>query len=327
MLKKLFLLALIFSVNKAYAISATTSPKIANNTALERIQAYAASSTKAKKLGILEPGTEVIEYKTFMKTKPGLAIMEDNSWDKSVPFDRGSHIYIWEYLNDGFSKVVINGVRYNTKIARSKSECKRFAASPRYCWAKVIEEPEYYEWKQLALQQDGQRFWILNRIVDGSGIISLKDQGVSKTRLVATKYVEPKPKVDKQEVIEEKVDNMKLLDPELKAGSKPQAPQDQVAVELSLTKEERAKLKAEAKAKLKAELAKEKTVQPAPIEMTQQEMFKQQGISKLETNFDENSTNNTLKQVNQELGKPATKLKLEKNKPLTLPVGTYGAQK
>lgn len=320
MFKNFYLLALILISNNAFAISATTPAKIADGTAIERIQAYATSSTKSKTIGIVEPGTELIEFKTFMKTKPGLAMMDDNSWDRSIQFDRGAPIQIWEYLGDGYSKVIINNVTYNTKIARSLEECKRFPASPKYCWVRVVEEPEYYEWKQVALKQEGQRFWILNRIVDGSGIIVVKDKGIEKARIVSTKYIE-KPEEIEEEVVE-KQDNKLMLDPELLTGdTKENSLENNTAKMLILNKEDRAKARKEAKEKLKEMNGQKSTKQDSKsAELSQEEVFKQQNIKTLEAPI-ENATANTLQIINKELNEqPATKLKLEKNKPLTLPV-------
>tara|TARA_Y100001960_G_scaffold328573_1_gene417704 strand:- start:1113 stop:2063 length:951 start_codon:yes stop_codon:yes gene_type:complete len=314
----MYLLAFVLLASNSYAISATTSSKVSDGVAIERIQAYAASSTKSEYVGIVEPGTDLIEHTTFMKTKPGFGVMEDNSWDKSVPFDRGSTVYIWEYIGDGYSKVTINGVRYNTKVARSKTECNRFAASPKYCWIKVIEEPEYYEWKQVSLTEDGQRFWILNRIIDASGIITLKDRGVEKSRVVKTNY-EEKPKKLETEVTEEKQNNALLLAEELKTENiKENSLESNTAKNLALSPEERKKAREEAKAKLRGESINDEE-ETKPAELTQEQIFKQQNIKELEANITAKSTKETMNSINKELAAPATKLKLEKNKPLELP--------
>lgn len=320
MLRKFYLLILVLNINSAFAIEATTASKINDGIAIEKIQAYAASSTKSKKVGIVEPGTELIEFRTFMKTKPGLATMEETPKDFSIPFDRGAPIQIWEYIGRGFSKVIINNIRYNTKIARSKTECRALISKPKYCWAKVIEEPEYYEWKQVALKQDGQKFWILNRIVDGSGVLVISDKGIEQTRIIHTKYVEEPKKEETPEIIVE-VKNKLLLDPELKTDkTQEDSLENNVAKNLLLSPEERKKARAEAKAKLKEAISgkKVKETPKTEPELTKEEIFKQQKIDTMAAPVNKQATQATISTINKDTQAPATKLKLEANKPLTL---------
>jgi hypothetical protein len=319
MFKILSLFAFIVVSNNSYAISATTASKTSNGIALERIQAYASSSTKAKTVGIIEPGTELIEFKTFMKTNPGLAMMEETSLDSAIPFDRGAHIYIWEYLGNGYSKVKINGISYNAKIARSKSECDEALVSRKYCWAKVVQEPEYYEWKQVALTQDGQKFWFLNRIIDGSGIIVVKDQGIEKARITQTKYVEQPKKAE--EVVEIKQNNSLLIDPDLKKdANEVESLEEKTAKLLLLSPEEREKARLEAKQKVKEMNNPTLEVNYKASEVSQEDMFKQQSIKDLEAKIGDKSTQNTLNIINKDLDRPAKKLELKANTPLDLTV-------
>ncbi|HAG52294.1 MAG TPA: hypothetical protein DCL21_00730 [Alphaproteobacteria bacterium] len=325
LLKRAYLLVLALASFNANAISTTTNAKVSGNVALERIQAYAASSTQSKPIGIVEPGTELIEHKSLLKTRPGLAMMMEPPKGRAIPFDRGAHVYIWEYLENGFSKVVVNNVTYTAKIARSKEECNIFPASPKYCWARVIEEPEYYEWKQVSLTNDGQRFWILNRLIDGSGIISVKDEAIVKTRLIKTTHKEQtvtEPTEAKQtsevEIIEtEKKDNKELFSADvLEEATLPKDPFARKMVESML------KPKSEIAKELKEKKQKEEK-KKAPIkEIPQEEIFKQQnltGMESLNANLKGNSTKDTIKKVNEDLGGPATKLNLKANQPLTLP--------
>jgi hypothetical protein len=323
-LTKAYLVALTLFAFNANAISTTTPSKISDGVALERMQAYAGSSFKSKKIGIVEPGTELLEYKSFLKTSPGLAMMEEIPWDKSVPFDRGAFVHIWEYLENGYSKVVINDVPYITKIARSLEECDSFPASPRYCWAKVIEEPEYYEWKQVALEKDGQKFWVLNRIIDGSGIISVKDEAVSRTRLIQTTYKEGSPEKAEEikkedEIIEEKKDNTALFQADMMDELElPSDPFQRAMVENMLKpKSEIAKEKKEEKAKKEQAVKEQKKAET----MSQEEMFKQQKLntnSQLNANIKNDSTSLTIQKVNKQDENPATKLELKANQPLNL---------
>ena len=303
------------------AISTSSKEKISSNIAMEKVQAYSASSTKSKKIGILDSGTEVIEHKTFLKTRPGLAIMSEPSKDKGVPFDRGAHVYIWEYLDNGFSKIVINNIPYTTKIARSKTECNIFPPRLKYCWARVLEEPEYYEWKQLSLTEKGQKFWILNRIIDGSGIISVKDRAVNVNRLVNTK----KKEKEKEETVEIEVEEAELLfDPELLKGIKmPEDPMARQFVENRLkskkqrAKEKKEREKKEAEEKAKAEAKKKEENKPK----TKEDLFKQQTLSEsnLQLQFGKSeATKNTMKTINELNKGEVIKLDLKKNQPLIL---------
>ncbi|MCP4355545.1 MAG: hypothetical protein GY793_07955 [Proteobacteria bacterium] len=317
----------IFSIiisTESIAISTSSKEKISSDIAMERIQAYAGSSTKSKKVGVLESGTEVIEHKTFLKTNPGLAIMSEPPRDKNVPFDRGSHVYIWEYLEEGYSKVIIHNIPYTTKIARSKTECDRFPPALKYCWAKVLEEPEYYEWKQLSLTEDGQRFWVLNRIIDGSGIISVKDSAVNINRLVnkKTKEKEAEEEKNKPEIEIEKTEL--LHDPALlKEIKMPKDPMARKFVENMLkSKEQRAKEKKERKKKEAKEKAKSKAKAKKDAEIkTEEDIFKQQKLSDsdLQINFDKpKATLNTMEYINNLNKGETVKLDLKKNQPLIL---------
>jgi len=325
LLKRAYLLAMTLVSIDAHAISTTTNAKLSNNVALERIQAYAASSTQSKTVGIVEPGTEVIEHKSLLKTNPGLAMMVEPAKGRSVPFDRGAHVYIWEYLENGFSKVVVNGITYTAKIARSKEECKIFPASPKYCWVRVIEEPEYYEWKQVSLTKEGQKFWLLNRIIDGSGIISVKDEAIVKTRLIKTTHKEEianeqnEKKSDEVEVIEtEKKDNKQLFSADvMDEANLPEDPFERKMVEDML--KPKSEIAKELKQKKDSKKEQKKEVKK---EIPQEEIFKQQKLTDMEdlnANLKGDSTKNTIKKVNEEISGTATKLNLKANQPLTLP--------
>lgn len=326
MLKKIIYanLLTLASLN-SFAISTTTRAQVSDGIALYQIQAYAQSSTKSQKVGVVEPGTALIEHKNFLKTKPGMAMMEEQPKDKSVPFDRGAHVYIWEYLEQGFSKVIINNIPYTTKIARSKSECKRVGASPKYCWARVIEEPEYYEWKQVSLEQKSQRFWVLNRIIDGSGVVSVKDEAISQTRLINKKtvVVDKSTKEDEEttEEVKTEQDNAALFSPEIITDANlPEDPFQRAFVENMM----KPKSEVEKEKKAKRDEEKAKLEDEAKLSnISQEDMFKQQNINEsnsLNANMNNASTQTTINQVNKEFDTPATKLELKANQPLTLPI-------
>lgn len=312
----------------SFAISTTTPSKISDGVALERIQAYGDSFLTAQKVGVVESGTVLIEHTTFLKTKPGLAIMEEKPKDRGVPFDRGSQVHIWEYLENGFSKVIINNIPYTTKIARSKTECNRFAPSPKYCWARVIKEPEYYEWKLVSLEPESQKFWVLNRIIDGSGIISVKDEAISKTRLIqtTTKHVEPKDEEDEKSeetVTVERDDTLLWDDSMIDDMDLPDDPiERQFVIDMMKPKavrEKERKEKAEADKKAQDDAKKANTEK----EISQKEMFKQQSLQQqtsLNANLTGNTTQNTINQINKQFDAPAQKLELKANQPLTLPL-------
>lgn len=315
----------------SFAISTTTPSKISDGVALERIQAYSDSFLSAQTVGVVESGTSLIEHTNFIKTKPGLAIMEERPKDRGVPFDRGAEVQIWEYIEGGFSKVIINNIPYTTKIARSTTECNRFPPSPKYCWARVIKEPEYYEWKLVSLEPESQKFWILNRIIDGSGIISVKDEAISKTRLIQTntKHVEPKEedsaKEDKdEEVVEQRDDSLLWSDDMVDDMELPDDPiERQFVIDMlkpKAVREKERKEKAEAEKKANEDAKKAQAEQQK--EISQEEMFKQQNLTQqnsLNANLTGNTTKNTMQQINTQFDSPAQKLELKANQPLTLP--------
>ena len=91
-------------------------------------------------VGKLKKGSKAYVLTGVEYIIPGEAKITGKPYSHTEDFDPSRQVYILNYLGEGYSHIFHNGKYFDTKIARTKSQC---AQTPnwRYCWVKVLREP------------------------------------------------------------------------------------------------------------------------------------------------------------------------------------------
>jgi len=129
---------------------------------LKKDTVYSLPDSTSPSVGLIQPGEKLQAETGNVYVIPGIAKIIGKPYGIAKDLDSNKNVLILDYIGEGFSRIYQDGNFYETKIARTKDECKEKSNS-RYCWVEILMEPISTWWVKVRINKDLMGWVIMSR--------------------------------------------------------------------------------------------------------------------------------------------------------------------